>query len=102
MQEGNAGSNCAVIVSLEEDIEGATLDEPLETKTIPQLRWWLLCHGSEPPASEKKPSLIKRYGARVIIHLRMYSVLHILLPVIAGLGRRKQTNPQLLMLMALT
>ena len=39
-------SEDAVAVYLEDgDIEGATLEEPLEAKTIPQLRWWLVCHG---------------------------------------------------------
>ena len=55
-------SSTAVVVSLEEDdIEDASLEKPLETKTIPQLRWWLVCHGIEPPTSEKKPALIQRY-----------------------------------------
>ena len=39
-------SSRMVNVCLEEsDIEGAILDEPLETKTVNQLRWWLTCHG---------------------------------------------------------
>ena len=51
----------AVAVYLEDgDIEGATLEEPLEAKTIPQLRWWLVCHGREAPSSLKKPGLIER------------------------------------------
>ena len=55
-------NSSAVTISLEEsDIEGATLEEPLETKTILQLRWWLTCHGVEPPSSEKKTALIARY-----------------------------------------
>ena len=55
MQECTSSSSSTVMLILEaEDIEGATLEEPLETKTIPQLRWWLLCHGIEPTASEKK------------------------------------------------
>ena len=35
-----------VIVTLaEEDVEGAMLQEPLDSCTVEQLRWWLLCHG---------------------------------------------------------
>ena len=68
-QDDNTGSSSSVMVSLEEgDIEGASLEEPLETKRIPQLRWWLLCHGSDPPASEKKPTLIKRQGSCMYQH----------------------------------
>ena len=29
----------------EADIPGAALQEPLESPTMPELRWWLLCHG---------------------------------------------------------
>ena len=29
----------------EEDIPGAMLDERLEKHAIPELKWWLLCHG---------------------------------------------------------
>ena len=45
----------------ESDIEGACLEEPLETHTIPKLRWWLVCHGRDAPSSDKKPALIARY-----------------------------------------
>ena len=43
------------------DIEGAMLDEPLGTKTVPQLRWWLTCHGDKPVSNAKKAALIARY-----------------------------------------
>ena len=57
------GSTDTVAVTLlEEDVEGAVLEEPLETKTIPQLRWWLLCHGIKAPAGDKKPTLLERYA----------------------------------------
>ena len=39
----------------EEDIPGAMLDcRRLETYTVPELRWWLLCGGISPQASLKK------------------------------------------------
>lgn len=48
-------SSSAVSITLEEGgIEGAVLDEPLESKTILQLRWWLLCHGKEPPGASSQ------------------------------------------------
>ena len=44
----------AVVVTLEEDdVQGAVLEDPLDSKTIPQLWWWLLCHGVEAPSSVK-------------------------------------------------
>ena len=52
-------SSDSAITLVEADIEGATLDEPLEAKTVPQLRWWLLCHGIESP-TEKKAAVIER------------------------------------------
>ena len=55
-------SGSAINVTLEEsDIEGAALEDTLDSKTVPQLRWWLLCHGIQAPSSEKKAALIKRY-----------------------------------------
>ena len=52
----------AVVLTLEEeDVDGAAVEEPLDTRTITQLRWWLLCHGIEAPSSDKKVTLIERY-----------------------------------------
>ena len=52
----------AVVLTLEEeDVDGAAIEEPLDTRTIPQLRWCLLCHGIEAPSSDKKATLIERY-----------------------------------------
>ena len=45
----------------EADIPGSALSEPLEASSIPQLRWWLLCHGICAPTSWKKQRLIERY-----------------------------------------
>ena len=62
MESAPSTSNGTVVVTLlDEDVEGATLEEPLDTKTVPQLRWWLLCHGIKAPKSEKKPALLERY-----------------------------------------
>ena len=51
----------AVVLTLEEDVDGAAIEEPLDARTIPQLQWWLLCHGIEAPSSDKKATLIERY-----------------------------------------
>ena len=53
-------SHSGTVELLEADIEGATLEEPLDCKSVPQLRWWLLCHGIEMPVRERKSVLIKR------------------------------------------
>jgi hypothetical protein len=53
-------TSSAVLTLEEDDVEGAALEEPLDAKTIPQLQWWLLCHGIETPSSEKKAALINR------------------------------------------
>ena len=93
-EDSNAGCSRAVTVSLEEeDIEGATLDEPLETRTIPQLRWCLLCHGIEPVASEKKPRLIKRYIQ--VLYMFTYASTCILYIIISSQGSagKDRRNP---------
>ena len=54
-------SSTTVTVELtEQDIPGAVLHEPLESSTVTALRWWLLCHGVEAPASWRKPTLIEK------------------------------------------
>ena len=63
MVSGTADAACSdpCIITLQEgDIEGAALEEPLESKTIPQLDWWLLCHVCDAHQSERKPGLIVR------------------------------------------
>ena len=45
----------------EADIPDAALDEPLEAHTIPELKWWLLCHGVHARSSLRKMELIERY-----------------------------------------
>ena len=46
MATEDAGGYVTVVLD-ESDIEGATLEEPLEIHTIPKLRWWLVCHGRD-------------------------------------------------------
>ena len=61
MMAASLPASSAVVLTLEEDdVEGASLEEPLDAKTIPQLQWWLLCHGIVTPSSEKKAALINR------------------------------------------
>ena len=45
----------------EHDIPGALLNEPLESATVPQLKWWLLCRGIQSSSTVRKPELINRY-----------------------------------------
>ena len=42
----SSGTDSATIppVLTEQDIPGAALNEPLDQHTMPELRWWLLCH----------------------------------------------------------
>jgi len=37
----------------ESNISGAILNELFENATVPQLKWWLLCQGFQPPSSKK-------------------------------------------------
>ena len=61
MSVATTSSCSSVTITLEEsDIEGAQLEEPLESKTMHQLRWWLLCHGQDAPSNVKKVHLIER------------------------------------------
>ena len=42
----SVGTPTAIDVELtESDIPGASLNEPLDRHTIPELKWWLLCRG---------------------------------------------------------
>ena len=38
----DAGSKPALVELTEDDIPGAALAEPLESHTVPALKWWLL------------------------------------------------------------
>ena len=44
----------------EDDVEGAKVEEPLESVTVPALKRWLLCHGIQVPTSLKKSKLVER------------------------------------------
>ena len=60
----SSGTDSATIppVLTEQDIPGAALNEPLDQHTMPELRWWLLCHWIQVPASLRKNQLIKRFS----------------------------------------
>ena len=60
----SSGTDSATIPSVltEQDIPGATLNEPLDQHTMPELRWCLLCHGIQVTASLRKNQLIKRFS----------------------------------------
>lgn len=59
--DASVATTSSISVSLEEsDVDGAQLEEPLEVKTMHQLRWWLLCHGQDTPSNVKKLALIER------------------------------------------
>ena len=62
----------------ENDIPGASLEEPLESATILALKRWLLCHGIQVSTSLRKPKLIERYdtgGILIYMNYRYPSVL---------------------------
>ena len=52
------------LVLTEDDIPGAKLKGPLESHTMSELRWWLLCHGIVAPTFFKKDKLIARLEAK--------------------------------------
>ena len=61
MADTNDAVGAPVVVELtENDIPGAALAEPLESHTVPSLKWWLLCRGIKVPSSWKKQQLIAR------------------------------------------
>ena len=61
MANTSAAVGTPVVVELtENDIPGAALAEPLESHTVPALKWWLLCRGIKVPSSWKKQRLIAR------------------------------------------
>ena len=60
----SSGTDSATIppVQTEQDILRAALNEPLDQHTMPELRWWLLCHGIQVTASLRKNQLMKRFS----------------------------------------
>ena len=45
----------------EDDIPGAALADPLQSHTVPALKWWLLFRGIKVPSSWKKEQLVRRW-----------------------------------------
>ena len=50
----------ATIELTQGDIPGARLSEPLDSATVPSLKWWLLCRGVQALSSWKKAKLIEK------------------------------------------
>ena len=48
-------------VELTQDDIPARLSEPLESATVPSLRWWFLCRGVQVLSSWKKAKLIEKW-----------------------------------------
>ena len=48
-ERGECSSDLASVQLTEADVPGAALSDPLESYTVPELRWWLLCRGIETP-----------------------------------------------------
>ena len=59
----SSGTDSATIppVLTEQDITGAALNEPLDQHTMPELRWWVLCHGIQVTASSRKNQRFSQY-----------------------------------------
>ena len=56
MKQSSVDLNITTAVDItltEEDIEGA-MQEPLESCTVEQLRWWLLSHGIATASGDRK------------------------------------------------
>ena len=45
----------------ESDIPGAKFTRPIDSYTVTELKWWLLCRGVKMPTSWSKKQLISRY-----------------------------------------
>ena len=59
MAEATSGVRLVVCLT-EDDVPGASLDEPMERQSIPALKRWLLCRGIEMPRSTRKKQLLAR------------------------------------------
>ena len=62
--EGMASASVSSVELTENDIPGAMLEEPLESVTMPALRWWLLCRGIQVPTSLRKAKLLEKSAVR--------------------------------------
>ena len=58
--KGMASVSVGSVELTEEDIPGARLEEPLESVTMPALRWWLLCRGIQVTTTLRKAKLIEK------------------------------------------
>ena len=65
-------STPAKVVLTPDDIPGAVLKEPLQTYTVPALKWWLQCRGIALPASTRKDQIIARYSGQKIASANVY------------------------------
>ena len=54
----------------EDDIPGAALADPLESHTVPALKWWLLCHEIKVPSSWKTSTKV----STAYTHVRLDSI----------------------------
>ena len=61
-------SNFVPVELTEEDIPGASLEEPLDNHNMAALRWWLLCHGITSSTSTRKAQLIDKLVIYVILN----------------------------------
>ena len=55
---------CSSQVAVEltaDDVPGASLEEPMERHSVPTLRQWLLCRGTEMPTGTIKRKLLERW-----------------------------------------
>ena len=49
----------------QDDIHGASLNEPFHSHTMAELHWWLLCRGIVVPTSWRKHQVVQRYDIGV-------------------------------------
>ena len=57
---GMATIELGILELTQDDILGAQLSEPLDSVTVPSLKWWLLCRGVQALSSWKKAKLIEK------------------------------------------
>ena len=57
----DAGATLVMVELDKNDIPGAALSAPLQSHTVPELKWWLLCRGIKPSTSLKKVQQMDRY-----------------------------------------
>ena len=60
MAEEVCTSSTVAVELTEDDVPGASLDEPMEKQSVPAVKRWLLCRGIDIPTSTKKKKLLER------------------------------------------